>query len=220
MYNVHAERSGGYAAIAYVVVLTVAGLLPGSPPPVNASADQIAAYVSAHQLPLLIASWLAFPGLAFFLWYVVGLRAFLRQAPGQDEGLGTYMLVAGVLTAVVATLSAFFQAILGYHAADLGSGGIRVLYDAFAISGTLIYAPLAIYVFAASHSSRRHGSFPAGLTALGYLSALGAAVSTLSIFFKSGVLAPNGWLVIVLGLILYGLWTLGTGFILLRQRSG
>ncbi|HEY8296926.1 MAG TPA: hypothetical protein VIG32_02760 [Candidatus Baltobacteraceae bacterium] len=219
MYNIHAERSAGYSAVAYVIVLLVAGLIPGTPPPLNASAAEIASYVTAHQSMLLLASWLAFPGIAFFLWYVVGLRAYLRQAPGQDEGLGDYLLAAGLLTAVVALVSAVFQAVLGYHAGDLGAVALRVLYDAFAISGILLYIPLAIYVLAASLSSRRHHSFPPLLTALGFVSALGAGISTLSIFFKGGVLAPNGALTLILGLVLYGIWTIGTGIVLVRDAG-
>jgi len=130
-----AERSSGYAAFAYIVVVLVAGLLPGSPPAVNSAPATIAVWVAQHENELLLAAWLSFPGLAFFLWYVVGLRAYLHDAPGQDEGLGTYMLVAGVLAGAFALLNAFFQAVLGYRAAELGPSEVRVLYDGFALSG-------------------------------------------------------------------------------------
>ncbi|HEV7179796.1 MAG TPA: hypothetical protein VGN11_07990, partial [Candidatus Baltobacteraceae bacterium] len=124
-YDVRAERSAGWAAFAYIVVVLIAGFLPGSPPSINAPQTDITAWVGLHQNGLLIAAWLAFPGLAFFLWYVVGLRAHLMSAPGQNEGLGTYFMVAGVLAAAFALLNAFFQAVLGYRALELGASEVR-----------------------------------------------------------------------------------------------
>jgi hypothetical protein len=217
MKNVHAERSAGWSALVYVIVTVVAGLLPGTPPPVNASADAVGSWVSGHQLALLWAAWLAFPGIAFFLWYVVGLRAHLRGGSGPDEGLPTFMLVAGVIVAAFALLNAFFQAILGYRAGELGGGELRVLYDAFGLSGVLLYAPLAIFTFAAAHSIRRHATMPDALAWLGYLAALLLAVSTFSIFVREGPLRPNA-VVGLLSAAVYALWTLGTAVALVRQR--
>ncbi|MHB8147181.1 MAG: hypothetical protein ACYDGM_07995 [Vulcanimicrobiaceae bacterium] len=212
-----AERSSGYAAFAYVLVVLVAGLLPGNPPAVNDTPGAIAGWVAQHQGGLLVAAWLSFPGLAFFLWYVVGLRAYLHDAPGQDEGLGTYVLAAGVLAGAFALLNAFFQAVLGYRATELGPNEVRVLYDAFALSGTLLFAPLAIFTFAASHSARRHGSFSGAFAGFGYLTALLLGLCTLSIFFKDGPLRPNAELVLV-GLFAYGIWTIWTGVTLVKRR--
>jgi len=212
-----AERSSGYAAFAYVVVVLVAGLLPGSPPAVNAAPATIAAWVAQHENELLLAAWLSFPGLAFFLWYVVGLRAYLHDAPGQDEGLGTYMLAAGVLAGAFALLNAFFQAVLGYRAAELGPNEVRVLYDGFGLSGTLLFAPLAIFTFAASHSARRHGSFSGAFGGFGYVTAVLLGLSTLSIFFKDGPLRPNDEMVLV-ALLAYGIWTVWTGLTLVKRR--
>ena len=213
-----AERSSGWAAFAYVVVVLIAGLLPGRPPAVNSSAAGIAQWVGLHQQPLLWAGWLAFPGLAFFLWYIVGFRAYLREAPGQDEGLGTYLLAAGSLAAAFALLNAFFQIVLGYRGSELGPNEVRVLYDAFGLSGTLLAAPLAIFVFAASHSARRHGSFSRAFAGYGYLTAFLLGVSTLSIFVKDGPLRPNASLALI-ALALYGIWTIWTGSVLVRRRT-
>lgn len=216
-YNLHAERSAGWSAFAYVLIVFVAGFIPGNPPPVNAAPTDIAAWVTTHQTHLLIAAWLSFPGLACFLWYVVGLRAHLMRAPGQNEGLGTYFMIAGVLAGAFGLLNAFFQAVLGYRATELDAGQIRLLYDAFALSGTLLFAPLAIYTLAVSYSALRHGSFRAFFSWFGFLTAGLLALSTLSIFFKDGPLRPNAELVLV-SLLFYGIWTVWTGVTLVRLK--
>ena len=217
-YNVHAERSAGWSAFAYVAVVLVAGLIPGIPPSINAPATDLAAWVTPHATALLVAAWLSFPGLAFFLWYVVGLRAHLMRAPGQNEGLGTYFMIAGVLAGAFGLLNAFFQAVLGYRAAELDATSVRLLYDAFALSGTLLFAPLSIYTLAVSYSALRHGSFPAFFSWFGWLTAGLLAVATFSLFFKDGPLRPNAGLVI-LALAAYGIWTIWTGVTLVRMRE-
>ncbi|MDQ2866596.1 MAG: hypothetical protein M3R51_10250 [Candidatus Eremiobacteraeota bacterium] len=218
-YNVHAERSAGWAAFAYVLVVLVAGLLAGVPPGINASPTDIAAWAATHQTALLVSAWLSFPGLAFFLWYVVGLRAHLIEAPGANEGLGTYFMIAGVLAAAFALLNAFFQAVLGYRGAELDAGAARLLYDAFALSGTLLFAPLSIYTLAVSYSASRHGSFPAFFSWMGYLAAALLAIATLSLFFKDGPLRPNAGFSIGV-LAFYGIWTVWTGIALVRTKAG
>ena len=217
-YNLHAERSAGWSAFAYVLIVFVAGFIPGNPPAVNAAPTDIAAWVTTHQTHLLIAAWLSFPGLACFLWYVVGLRAHLMRAPGQNEGLGTYFMIAGVLAGAFGLLNAFFQAVLGYRATELDAGQIRLLYDAFALSGTLLFAPLAIYTLAVSYSALRHGSFRAFFSWFGFLTAGLLALSTFSIFFKDGPLRPNAELVLV-SLLFYAVWTIWTGVTLVRLKS-
>ncbi len=215
-FDVRAEHSAGWSAFAYIIVVVIAGLIPGNPPAINAAPTDIGAWVNTHQQSLLIAAWLSFPGLAFFLWYVVGLRAHLMAAPGQNEGLGTYFMIAGVVAAALAVLNAFFQALLGYRAAELAGPEVRVLYDAFALSGVLLYAPLAVYTYAASYSALRHHSFPRAFSWFGYLSAVLLAISTLSIFFKDGALRPNAGIPLI-AFVLYAIWTVWTGIVLVRQ---
>ncbi len=216
--DVRAEHSAGWAAIAYIIVVLIAGLLPGSPPPINAAPVDIAAWVTQHESALLFAAWLSFPGLSFFLWYIVGLRTHLMAAPGQNEGLGTYFMIAGVIAAAFALLNAFFQAVLGYRAPELSGAEIRVLYDAFALSGVLLFAPLAIYTYAASYSALRHHSFPRFFSWFGYLTAALLAISTLSIFFKDGPLRPNAGIVLI-ALLLYVLWTIWSGVVLIKRPT-
>ncbi len=216
--DVRAEHSAGWSAIAYIVVVLIAGFIPGNPPPVNAAPTDIAVWVTQHQAALLVAAWLSFPGLSFFLWYIVGLRAHLMAAPGQNEGLGTYFMIAGVIAAAFALFNAFFQAVLGYRAPELTGPEIRVLYDAFGLSGVLLFAPLAIYTYAASYSALRHHSFPRFFSWFGYLTAAMLALSTLSIFFKEGPLRPNAGIVLI-ALLLYVLWTIWTAVVLIKRPA-
>ena len=105
MYNIHGERSGGYSGIAFAVCILIAALLPGLLPDPAAPANEIVSSFQAHRQQYLTAMWFDFPAIAFFLWFAVGLRAYLRQAEGQDEGLPTYALAAAIATAAVALIA-------------------------------------------------------------------------------------------------------------------
>lgn len=222
MYDVHVERSAGYAGIAFVVLVLLGSFLPGVPPPPDAAPATVGAYLDAHRTMWQVAGWLVFPQLAFFLWFVVQLRAYLRLAPQIDDGLGTYLLVGGIVAAGFAALIGVSQVVLGFRAAtDLGLPAIRVLYDIFNAAGALILGPAAIMMVAASNSGRRHASLPSGLVLLGYIAAIGAIVGTLSVFFQSGFLAMGGIGSVIVGLLPFALWILWSSIVLIRApRSG
>ena len=67
------------------------------------------------------------------------------------------------------------------------------IFDAFYFTqGGLGYAPVAIFLFAAAHSMRRHEPAPAWLAWLGYLAAFGAAIATLlDLLLLDSIMAPS-----------------------------
>ncbi|MBV8117813.1 MAG: hypothetical protein JOZ01_07525 [Candidatus Eremiobacteraeota bacterium] len=212
------ERSAGFAGLAFVVLVLVVGFLPGVPPASNAAPAEIAAFFDAHRTVMLFSAWLSWPLAALFLWFAVQLRAFLRLAPQVDDGLPTYMFAAALLATAVTFVSATFQVALVFHpAANLGDPLVRALYDGFNASGTaLLLGPVAIMVFAASHSGRRHASLPAALVYFGYLTALLDALSSLSVFFTDGFLALGGVGELALGLLPFAVWVVWTSVVLIR----
>lgn len=218
MYNYHGERSGGYSAIAFAIIIVIAGFLPGQYPDPNASASAIADWAAGHRQMLLLAAWLNFPAIAFYLWFVVGLRAYLLAAEGQDEGLPTYAFAAGITSATLALAVAAMLAAIAYvPAADIGAGALKALYEAFNVLSALLYMPLVVFLFACAHSIRRHGSAPAWLAWLGYLAALFGAIATFSLFQTQGTFAPNGLLTAGIGFIPFAIWIVCAGFVMIRN---
>lgn len=221
MYNVHVERSAGYAGIAFIVLLVVAALIPGAPPTPDAPVADVAAFLSAHRPEWLLAGWLGIPGVAFFLWFIVQLRAYLRLVPQLDDGLPAYLLTGGIAGGMLALFLALVQIVMGYRTPEtFGLPALRVLYDVFNAGGALIFLPTSIVTFAASHSGRRHNSLPGGLIILGYIAAIGAAVSTLSVFVGSGFFVMGGYGTLIIGLLPFVIWTVWTSMVLIRAPHG
>ena len=222
MYNVAVERSAGWSGIAFIIVVIVAAFLPGAPPAPDAPAATVGAFIDASHGMWMLAAWLTFPGVAFFLWWLVQLRAYLRLVPQVDDGLPTYMLAGGVVAGTIVILTATVQVVLGMHpSTDRGPQVITMLYDTFNAFGAMIFIPTAVMVFAGSHSGRRHQSLPSGLVYLGYLATVGSAISTLSVFSTSGFMAVGGLGTLVLGLLPFAVWVVWTSIVLIRApRAG
>lgn len=222
MYNVAVERSAGWSGIAFIIIVLVAAFLPGALPPPDTPVATVGAFVDAHHAMWMLAAWLTFPAVAFFLWWLIQLRAYLRLVPQIDDGLPTYMLAAGIVAAAIVIVTATVQVVLGLRpSTDRGPQTIGLLFDTFNAFGAMIFIPSAVTVFAASHSGRRHQSLPAGLVYLGYLATVGCAIATLSVFWTSGFMAVGGLGTVVIGLLPFAIWVIWTSIVLIRApRSG
>lgn len=221
MENVHAERSAGWSVLCYVAILIVATMLTQGMPSLADRPAQAALAIDTHRFALTCAAWLTFPAVAFFLWFLVGLRSYLTNAPGQQEGLATFALVAGVVMVTMSLLAAALLTAVAYPSPDLFRAyGISGVFDVFFFTQSgLGYAPVAIFIFAAAHSMRRHERAPAWLAWLGYLAAFGAAIATFSIFLVDSITAPAQLGPQYFGAIPSALWLVATGVVLIRQKS-
>lgn len=222
MYNERMERSAGWSGIAFIVVVLVAAFLPGPPPTPDTPVATVSAWLDAHHVLWMLSAWLIYPGILFYLWWVVQLRAFLRLAPQLDDGLPTYVLVGGILGAAVVTLIATDQIVLGLRPSSvLGPQVVQLLFDTFNALGAMVFIPTTILVFAASQSGLRHSSIPKALAYWGYLTCVGCAVSTLSVFSQTGFMAIGGIGTVLLGLLPFTIWVLWASAVMIRApRSG
>lgn len=222
MENVHAERSAGWSVICYVAMLIIATYLNSGLPSIDMKASDAALALDQHRFNLLWGAWLTFPAVAFFLWFLVGLRTYLIAAPGRQEGLPTFALVAGVVMAASSLWAACLQIAAVYLPPDaFTANGLVAIYDAFIfVQGGLGYAPVSIFLFAAAHSMRRHGSAPQWLAMLGYLASLGTALATFSIFFEYGDMAPGGPGPGIIGALPAAVWLIATGIVLIQSKRG
>ncbi len=224
MENVHAERSAGWSVLCYVALLVAATMLNNGMPSVDERGPTTALLIDSHRYALLFSAWLTFPAIGFFLWFLVGLRSYLSNAPGRQEGLPTFAMIAGILMTAFSLFAVSLETVALYVSPDTYSrNGLEAIYNAFIFTqGGLGYAPVAIFLFAAAHSMRRHDSAPRWLALLGYVAAAGAAIATLSIFFTAtdSFMAPGQLGPGVLGAVPTAVWLVATGLVLIQSRRG
>ena len=186
--NLHTVRSGGFAGIAFVIVVLAAGFVPGIPPDNSHPASEISAYYDANRTMLLLASLLSLVAVVLFTWYAVQFYRLLSSA-GNDEGLPMFTLASGITANVLAAAAAAVSGALVFHpSSSLGPQASLAVADLVSMFGAIIWAPIAAFTFGASLSGARHGTLPGWLVWVGYLTALVEAIATLSIMFNSGPL--------------------------------
>lgn len=220
MDNPHGLRSKGWAGIAFVVLALASVALSGTQVPfANADAATIAAYVDAHRQGLLIAGWLSFPSVAFFLWFVVGISSYLRRMGAQDEGLPTFALVSGTFTTAIAFVGGLLGTALAFAPA-VDNADVRFLWALTSLAnGVFVAMGVSIFAFAVGHSMRRHNSGPVWLAWLGYLTALGEAAVSFGLFYPSGVAFGSPVVVLLLGFILFAIWMIAVSATLIAQGT-
>ncbi len=162
MENVHAERSAGWSVLCYVGVLVLATLLNGGMPSTHIRASDVALALDSHRSALLVGAWLTFPAMAFFLWFLVGLRSYLSRArEGRQEGLPTFALIAGVVMMACAIFAAALSTAAIYASPDtFKDNALAGIYDTFVfMQGGLGYAPVSVFLLAAAqHAPSRIGA--------------------------------------------------------------
>jgi len=212
------QRSAGYAGIAFLIAGLLSTLLTWPPPQPAAPAADIAAYLATRHLPWMISAWLAFPGVAFFLWFLVQLNVCLRLAPGAaEDGLPAYMLGAGVVASVLILVVALIETVLGSRpVGEIAPSSLATLWDFLNGGDAVFLMPVAIMLFAAAHSAGRHASMPIWAVLWGYLAAVGCAVGASSIFFRVGFLEIGGLGVLLVGGVPFAIWIVMASIVLIR----
>jgi hypothetical protein len=209
------ERWSALGGIVFVVLLLVAGFLPGSPPKTGDSAAKIADFVTDKGDELRWAGYIgALAGVAFF-WFLGGVWRVLRRAEGGNPRL-TVVAVSGALFAsVMAAIGGFGLGVLGITGVA-GAGGANTTRFVYIYSTNLAVATvfgMAVFVAAFSIVILRSGFMPKALGWIGAVIALaalasgGIVASTRDLFFglSFGVFfAFSLWLLVVSVMMLRG----------------
>lgn len=216
MTDAHAQRSKGWAGLAFVLLAIAGAILMWNIPAANAAPAAVTLYLTAHRGALLIAAWIGFPMGAFFLWFVVGLFSYLKKAAGVDEGLPLFALAGGIAAVAVAWSAAGLSAALVFN--PVPPAGISFLWGLTALLHMTIGAmPLAVFIFAVAHSMRRHGSAPQWLVWLGYLAAAGQAIMTFGMFYETAMATNHPVFGLFFGAFLFLLWTVAVSSTLIAE---
>ena len=179
-------------------------------------------WLGRRRFALLWGAWLTFPAVAFFLWFLVGLRSYFAAAPGRQEGLPTFAMIAGILMVATSLWGAMLEIAAIYARPEAFSdNGLAGVFDASVfMQDGLGYAPVAIFLFAAAHSMRRHDSAPQWLATLGYVASFGAVLATFSIFIPYGPWCPAARHPVSWAPCPPRYGSIATGIILIQNKQG
>jgi hypothetical protein len=202
------------AAIVYVVA-TVASLaaLPKAPG-VNASGETIVRYYRHHADGLRTATWLLTWALVPFVILMAHARSFLTGLCRDVMLIGVAMFVT---TGMVFT---WFNAGLALHAATLDPNVTRTLVDISRYFGPILTVADVLLAGAIGVAAwRGDGGLPRWLAYFSAVFALEQAIETITIFGKSGFIAPGGDMNFQLGAGLLFVWVIALGVATSQGRA-
>ncbi len=208
------DKVAGIGAIAGIVLLFAANAIVGSTPTAADPASKVARFLADGRTKVLTSAILFAIGYVALLTFSVGLRGWLRRG-GDASALPTLVFGAGVWTITVGSFAVMAVASAAYLAPALDPGTARTSFEMSNVGFAFIGAPFVALLGAASFSSLKTRALPAWI---GWVGLLGAALNLaklVTVFPRSGFLAPGGGSSIV-AVIPIWVWSIATGVVLIR----
>lgn len=213
----HELRWGGFAGFAFVLLALVAALLPGLPPKVTASADEITAYIADGQGRILLAALLWAVSAALVIWFVAAFAEALRERDERSD-VHLALIAGGVLVGAAIFMSAVGQAVMA-NGVDGRSEALSVgIFQGTMVLTSMVGLAAAVPLAAAGVGVLRTRMLPDWL---GYLALAAAAVSglaALAIFATSGTFVPGGSYMPFISLVAGGVFVLAASGYMVREH--
>jgi hypothetical protein len=194
------------AAIVYVIGTVAAAFALPKAPGVSASGAALVRYYRDHADTLRTATWLLTWALVPFVILMAHVRSFL-------SGLcRDVMLISVTMFAATGTVWTWFNAGLALHAATLDPHVARTLVDISVYFGPILTVADVLLAGAIGIAAwRGDGGLPRWLAYFSAVFALEQAIETITIFGKSGFIAPGGDMNFQLGAGLLFVWLIALG---------
>jgi hypothetical protein len=213
------RRPDAATGIAAVIFWVVGFLLPGAPPKVDDSTQQITSFFIDKRGELLAGDFLIVLGSVAFLWWLGSLRSYLRSAEGGEGRLSAAAFGGGIagVALLIAGVCVFSAAV--FKVASLGDAVLnRALFDTGGFLVIAAGAGFAITLGAASCSAARSGALPPWLFWLGSVAAAAQLLTLIGLFAESGFLAGGGAFAII-AFFIAAIWVVATSVVIM-QRNG
>jgi hypothetical protein len=202
------------AAILYVVATFASVLGLPKAPDVNASGEVLVRYYRDHADALRTATWLLTWSLVPFVILMAHVRSFL-------SGLcRDVMLISVAMFLATGTVWTWFNAGLALHPGALDPHVARTLVDISVYFGPILTVADVLLAGAIGVAAwRGDGGLPRWLAYFSAAFALEQAIETITIFGKSGFIAPGGDMNFQLGAGLLFVWLIALGVATSRRAA-
>jgi hypothetical protein len=204
--------------VVFAVFFVVGFLLIGDSPPLDDSAEEIAAYYDDERGKLLTVIVLFGLSIVAFLWFLGSVVHTLRVEAAESR-LAATALGAGVVTASLFGGIVLMNAGLTFQIAEDGDPGVvAALYDLGWVASTVISFPLAALVFATGIGLWRGGLLPSWFGWASSVVAVAVLVSGTT-WARDGFWAPDGVYNAYITPILFVVWAVVVSVLLLSRAA-
>jgi hypothetical protein len=195
-----------FFAIAYAVLVIAALVVVPTAPEATASGARLVRYYHDHGDGVRVAMWLG-------AWSMVPLVLLVAHLRSRLVGTGRDVMLLGAVGTVVATIVwSWFNLGLALHPNTLDPRVARTVADVSLYFGPVLTVSIVLLIVPIGLSAwRSEGGLPRWLAWLTAVFALEQSIETVTVFGKSGFIAPGGSMNFVLGAGLFLVWVIATG---------
>jgi hypothetical protein len=210
------ERLAASSGIAFVILLVVGSLLPGSPKKYDASAADIATWFHDKHKSILIAGILFGLAYVFFLWFLASFAGTFRAA--GEQRLATVMYGAGV---AFITIGAVTDGVMVALSREVSLGAdentVKLLYGIDNFLYSRMFWVAAALALAVAIANGRVKALPEWFGWLSYAGAIVLVIGGLS-QKTSGFFSPSGGMVMIT-FIVFLAWILVASVLLVQKTA-
>lgn len=213
----HELRWGGFAGLAFVVLVLLGRFLPGTPPGVDKSANEISSFLTDGRTSILVGAlmWSAAAGL--IIWFAAAFAEAMRERDERSD-IHLALLAGSVLVGGAIFVNAAITAATAYGVDGRDAGMTQMMFEWSAVLTTMIGFAATLPLAAAGVGVLRTRLMP---NWLGYLALLAAVVSfagAFGIFVTSGAFVAGGTLMTTVPLLLTAVWLVCASGYMVREH--
>lgn len=213
----HELRWGGFAGLAFVVLVLLGKFLPGNPPGVDESANSIRSFLIDGRTSILAGAlmWSAAAGL--IIWFASAFAEAMRERDDRSD-IHMALLAGSVLVGGAIFVNAAITAATAYGVGGRDAAMTYTMYQWSAVVATMIGFAATLPLAAAGVGVLRTHLMPDWLGYLALLAALVSFAGAFGIFVESGAFVAGGTLMTTVPLLVAAVWLVSASGYMVREH--
>jgi hypothetical protein len=207
------ERWAASSGVLFAVLFVVGNGMTGDPPDYNASAGEVAAFLTDKHAELTVQTIVGGALIVIFLWFLASFAGYFRQA--GERRLATVMYGAGVAGIAIAAIGDAVTIAVTQLLPVLDEGSVQALWGVTFFIYLRLFWPLCALALATGIATWRSRAMPQWYAGLSLLAAVVFFLGGISIRMN-GFFSPEGaplWM----AFIGFGVWVLVSSILLVAR---
>ena len=213
----HELRWGGMAGLGFVALAAVAVLLPGIPPRVGSTAEDVSAYFADSRGQILLAALLWSAAAALVIWFASAFAEAVREREERSD-LHLALIAGAVLVGGAMFINAALLGATAYGISDRAEEMTYMHFELAAILTTTIGFASALPLTAAGLGVLRTRMMPDWLGYLAFAAAAVSVVGAFGIFVADGMFVAGGPIMTLVPLAVSAVWVLCGSYYMVREH--
>jgi hypothetical protein len=213
----HELRWGGFAGLAFVVLVLLGKFLPGNPPGVDKSANEITSYLTDGRTSILVGALMLSAAAGLIIWFAAAFAEAMRERDERSD-LHMALLAGSVLVGGAIFVNAAMTAATAYGVNGRDAAMTLMMYQWSAVLTTMIGFAAALPLAAAGVGVLRTRLMPNWLGYLALLAALVSFAGAFGIFVSTGAFVAGGTLMTTIPLLVVAVWLVCASGYMVREH--